>query len=135
MVDAALKTSFDWAASYDLWFTDIRISGKANAKLLDLDMTKSVALGGFEFKLVEAQLVLKNVTASSSIFEKSKNVRYFLEEGTYFSESERENLQTEPPAQDKLMQRCMCIKYCLLTLFRLVDTCTVQVYQSQGSWS
>jgi len=45
MVDAALKTSFDWAASYDLWLTDIRISGKANAKLLDLDMTKSVALG------------------------------------------------------------------------------------------
>ena len=84
MVDAALKTSFDWAASYDLWLTDIRISGKANAKLLDLDMTKSVALGGFEFKLFEAQLVLKRVTVSSGIFEKSKNVRYFLEEGTYF---------------------------------------------------
>ena len=45
MEDATVKTSFSWAASYDMWFTDIKISGRANAKLYQVDMTKSVALG------------------------------------------------------------------------------------------
>ncbi|XP_063690952.1 uncharacterized protein LOC134823421 [Bolinopsis microptera] len=45
MEDATVKTSFKWAASYDLWLTDIKISGSANAKLYQVDMTKSVALG------------------------------------------------------------------------------------------
>ena len=45
MEDASIKTNFHWAASYDLWLTDIKISGQATAKLYEVDMTKSVALG------------------------------------------------------------------------------------------
>ncbi|KAL5248349.1 hypothetical protein ACHWQZ_G017508 [Mnemiopsis leidyi] len=45
MEDASIKTTFHWAASYDLWLTDIKISGQATAKLYEVDMTKSVALG------------------------------------------------------------------------------------------